>query len=66
MSTHVTRERLDRLRDGSLPPAEIAEVGAHASTCGPCGRAVGEVLSLDRMMRDLRMQIEAGHEPDTT
>jgi hypothetical protein len=64
MSTHVTRERLARLRDGSLPPADIAEVGGHASTCGPCGKAVGEALSLDRTIRDLRMQIEAGHEPD--
>ncbi len=66
MSAHVTRERLDRLRDGSLPPAEIAEVGGHASTCGTCGLAVGEALALDRTIGDLRVQIENGHEPDST
>ncbi|MEA2462988.1 MAG: hypothetical protein QOJ98_735, partial [Acidobacteriota bacterium] len=51
-----------RLRDGSLPPALVAEVGGHAATCEPCGRAVGEALSLHRMTRDLRIQLEAAHE----
>jgi hypothetical protein len=33
-------------------------VGGHAARCESCGRAVREALSLDRMSRDLRMQIE--------
>lgn len=59
MSTHVTREQLDRLRDGTLPPAEVAEAGRHAAACEMCGKAIGETLPVDRMMRDLRVQIEA-------
>jgi hypothetical protein len=62
--THVTGEQLDRLRDGNLPPAVVAELGRHASTCPPCARAVGAVIPLARMTRDLRIQIEAGHEPE--
>jgi anti-sigma factor ChrR (cupin superfamily) len=62
MSTHVKREQLDGLRDGTLPPAEVAAVGRHAMACETCGKAVGESLSMDRMMRDLRIQIEAGQD----
>lgn len=62
-SPHVTGEQLDRLRDGSLPPATVAEVGGHAATCQACGRAVADALSLPRMTRDLRIQLEAAHEP---
>src|SRR5687767_2173740 len=61
---HVTEEQLDRLRDGSLPPAMVAAVGGHAATCDACGRAVGAALPVDRMTRDLRAQIDAGHEPE--
>ncbi len=61
---HVTAEQLDRLRDGSLPPAEVAEVGGHASACEACGRAVGEARSLHRMTRDLRVQLQAVQEPE--
>lgn len=39
-------------------------MGGHAATCEPCGKVLGEVLPLDRMTRDVRMQIEAGHEPE--
>ena len=62
--THVTREQLDRLRDGQLPPAALAEVGGHVATCEACGKAVGEVLSVARMTRDLRIQVEADHESE--
>ncbi|HEX7153235.1 MAG TPA: hypothetical protein VF618_17250 [Thermoanaerobaculia bacterium] len=58
-SSHVTAEQLDRLRDGSLPPAQVTVVGGHAATCEACGRAVGEVVSPARMTRDLRVQLEA-------
>ena len=61
---HITAEQLDRLRDGTLPPAEVAEVGGHASACEPCGRAVAEARSLQRMTRDLRVQLETVHEPE--
>ncbi len=64
MSTHVTGEQLDRLRQGTLPPAEVAEAGRHAAACPECGKAVGDALSIDRMMRDLRIQIEADPELD--
>lgn len=62
--SHVTAEQLHRLRTGSLPPAAVAEVGAHAATCEACGSAVGDALSLDRMTRDLRVQLEADPEPE--
>lgn len=62
--THVTGEQLDRLRDGSLPPAEVAEVGRHAAACESCGKAIAGALPAGRMTRDLRVQIEAGPEPE--
>jgi hypothetical protein len=61
---HITPEQLDRLRDGTLPPAEVAEAGGHAATCEACGRAVAAARSLRRMTRDLRVQLEAGHETE--
>ena len=61
---HVTGEQLDRLRDGSLPPALVAAVGGHAATCEPCGRAVDEALSIERMTLDVRTQIDAGHDSE--
>ena len=62
--THVTGEELSRLRDGRLLPAELAAVGSHAATCESCRGAIREVLPLDRMSRDLRNQLEAGHETE--
>lgn len=62
--THVTGEQLGRLRDGTLPPAALAEVGRHAATCEACGKEVGEMISLGRMTRDLRTQIEADGESE--
>lgn len=64
MSTHVTSEQLDRLRDGTLPPAAVADVGRHAMACEMCGKVVGESLSIDRMVRDLRIQIEADQDAE--
>jgi hypothetical protein len=61
---HVTAEQLDRLRNGSLPPSELARVGAHAAACEACGRAIGEVRPLERMARDLRMQLDAPPESE--
>ena len=55
---------MDRLRDGSLSPAQVAAVGGHAATCESCGRAVDEALSIERMTRDVRTQFDAGHEPE--
>ncbi|MFL6279668.1 MAG: hypothetical protein ACJ731_06130 [Vicinamibacterales bacterium] len=55
---------MDRLRDGSLPPALVAAVGGHAATCESCGRAVREVFPVHRMARDLRTQFDAGHEAE--
>jgi anti-sigma factor RsiW len=62
--THITGEQLDRLREGSLPPHELAAVGAHAATCEACGRAVAEVRAFQRMARDLRIPLDAGDEPE--
>jgi anti-sigma factor RsiW len=59
MNGHVTGEQLVRLRDGMLPPAEVAAVGSHAAVCGTCARAVSEAVSVQRLMRDVRVQIEA-------
>lgn len=59
---HVTGEQLDRLRDGSLSAAGMAVVGGHVATCDPCRKVVGEVVPLERMTRDLRVQIEADQE----
>jgi hypothetical protein len=39
-------------------------MGGHAATCEACGKAVREALSLGRMTGDLRIQLEAGHEPE--
>ena len=40
----------------------VAALGGHAATCELCRSAVGEVFPVDRMTRDLRMRIDAGHE----
>lgn len=42
----------------------MAAVGDHAATCEACGKAVATALPVDRMTRDLRMQLDAGHEPE--
>ena len=64
MSTHVTPEQLDRLRRGTLPPADVTAVGRHATACASCGSAVAEALALESKTRDLRLQIDAGDESE--
>jgi hypothetical protein len=59
MSEHVTKEQAGRLRDGSLPPARIAEVGRHAATCAPCARLIELSFPVHRMVSDIRIQLEA-------
>ncbi|HEX7807858.1 MAG TPA: hypothetical protein VF608_04020, partial [Thermoanaerobaculia bacterium] len=39
-------------------------MGSHAATCESCGRAIREAISLDRMSRDVRMQIEVSAEDE--
>lgn len=59
MSTHVTRQQEDRLRHGKLPLAELTEVAHHATICGECRQSLQGLLPVDRVVRDLRLQIEA-------
>lgn len=66
MSAHVTREQLDRLRQGTLSPAQAAEVGRHAAACRTCGPVVAAAVSLDRGVRELRVDLDGEHlSPDT-
>lgn len=63
VASHVTEEQWSRLRDGTLPPRELASVGAHAAGCEACSRILGEVRSLRQMARDVRIQFDADPEP---
>jgi hypothetical protein len=56
---HVTEAQWSRLREGTLPPRELASIGAHAVGCEACSRILGEVRSLGRMARDVRAQFDA-------
>ena len=49
----VTTERLSAFVDGDLPPAEAAALRAHAATCTPCTKAIGELRALVASARSL-------------
>jgi anti-sigma factor RsiW len=48
-----TEERLSDFLDGTLSPAEAAEISAHASGCDACGKLVKQVGGLVHQMRAL-------------
>ena len=49
----VTTERLSAFVDGDLPAAEAAALRAHAATCTPCTKAIGDLRALVASARAL-------------